>query len=72
MSRYLEILAVNREGTIYIQEDFGDVSLMNRLEQSGYTDEVYDLFRKSLKELAHFANSGRQRTGLRKLDIDIR
>jgi aminoglycoside/choline kinase family phosphotransferase len=53
-----EILAVNQEGTIYIQEDFGDVSLMNRLEESGHTDEVYNLFRKSLKELAHLQIQG--------------
>lgn len=53
-----EILAVNQEGTLYIQEDFGDLSLMNLLEQSGYTDEVYQLFRKSLKELAHLQIQG--------------
>ena len=28
-----EIFAVNTEGTLYIQEDFGDISLLNRLEQ---------------------------------------
>ena len=27
-----EIYAVNNEGSIYIQEDFGDISLLNRLE----------------------------------------
>src|SRR5580765_3985614 len=48
-----EIFAVNTEGTIYIQEDFGDISLMNILEQEGPCDHVYDLFRQSLKELAH-------------------
>ena len=30
-----EIYAVNTEGTIYIQEDFGDISLLNRLEAIG-------------------------------------
>src|SRR5436190_6088942 len=30
-----EIYVVNTEGTIYIQEDFGDISLLNRLEASG-------------------------------------
>ena len=53
-----EIYAVNTEGTIYIQEDFGDISLLNRLEQSGPSDIVYDLFRKSLKELAHLQIRG--------------
>jgi aminoglycoside/choline kinase family phosphotransferase len=49
---------VNTEGTIYIQEDFGDISLLNRLEASGHSDEVYDLFRKSLKALAHLQIRG--------------
>src|ERR1700712_1830088 len=30
-----EIYVVNTEGTLYIQEDFGDVSLLNVLEASG-------------------------------------
>jgi aminoglycoside/choline kinase family phosphotransferase len=53
-----EIFAVNTEGTIYIQEDFGDISLLNRLEQEGHNDQVYNLFRKSLKELAHLQIKG--------------
>jgi aminoglycoside/choline kinase family phosphotransferase len=53
-----EIYAVNTEGTIYIQEDFGDTSLLNRLEVSGPSDEVYGLFRKSLKALAHLQIQG--------------
>lgn len=48
-----EIFAVNDNYSVYIQEDFGDVSLLNKLEQFGYTDYVYDLFKQSLKELAH-------------------
>jgi aminoglycoside/choline kinase family phosphotransferase len=47
-----EIFAVNTEGTIYIQEDFGDVSLLNRLELSGPTLEIFELFKQSLSELA--------------------
>ena len=35
-----EIYAVNTEGTLYIQEDFGDISLLDRLEASGHSDEV--------------------------------
>jgi aminoglycoside/choline kinase family phosphotransferase len=57
-----EIYAVNDNHTIYIQEDFGDVSLLNKLEQYGYTDYVYDLFKKSLKALAHLQINGN--TGL--------
>ncbi|HET7003551.1 MAG TPA: RNase adapter RapZ [Puia sp.] len=53
-----EIYAVNTEGTIYIQEDFGDISLLNRLEALGPSDEAYDLFRKSLKALAHLQIQG--------------
>lgn len=36
----------------YLQEDLGDVSLLNHLETNGLTDEVYGLFRKSLEALA--------------------
>ncbi|MEO6916065.1 MAG: RNase adapter RapZ [Chitinophagaceae bacterium] len=46
------IYAVNSENTIYIQEDFGDNSLLNVLESQGYVQPVYDLFRDSLKNLA--------------------
>jgi aminoglycoside/choline kinase family phosphotransferase len=53
-----EIFAINSEGTIYIQEDFGDISLLNRLEQAGHTGEVFALFEQSLKELAHLQIQG--------------
>lgn len=53
-----EIYAVNTEGTIYIQEDFGDISLLNRLEETGHTAEIFDLFKKSLRELAHLQIQG--------------
>jgi len=53
-----EVYAVNEEKTIYIQEDFGDISLLNKLEQHGYTDYVYRLFKKSLKALAHLQIEG--------------
>lgn len=47
-----QIYIVNNSETIYLQEDFGDESLLNRLEQKGYTQEVYNLFQKSLEQLA--------------------
>jgi aminoglycoside/choline kinase family phosphotransferase len=47
-----EIFTVNTTGTIYIQEDFGDISLLNRLEQSGPSQEIFELFKQSLGELA--------------------
>lgn len=48
-----KIYAVNENHSIYIQEDFGDVSLLNKLEQFGYNGYVYELFKQSLRELAH-------------------
>lgn len=47
-----EILAVSEDRQFYLQEDFGNVSLLNKLEEGGFTPPVYDLFRKSLEELA--------------------
>ncbi len=46
------ILAVSEDGAYYLQEDFGDVSLLNRLESEGFSPGVYDLFKKSLESLA--------------------
>lgn len=45
------ILGVNKEDTIYLQEDLGTESLLNKLEESGHGDYAYSLFQKSLKEL---------------------
>src|SRR5260221_8223621 len=53
-----EIFAVNDEQTIYMQQDFGSTSLLNELEANGYTDNVYELFQKSLKALAHLQING--------------
>jgi aminoglycoside/choline kinase family phosphotransferase len=47
-----QILAVSDDKTIYLQEDLGNISLLDILEQKGYTDEVYGLFRESLHQLA--------------------
>lgn len=46
------ILGVNEDDTIYIQEDLGHDSLLNKLEQNGHGDYVYGLFQKSLSALA--------------------
>ncbi len=48
-----DIYVVNEEGNIYLQQDFGDDSLLTRLEQHGHNEYVYELFKKSLKSLAH-------------------
>jgi aminoglycoside/choline kinase family phosphotransferase len=55
-----EIYAVNKEETIYLLEDFGDTSLLSKLEENGYNNEVYALFQKSLKELARLQIEGDQ------------
>jgi aminoglycoside/choline kinase family phosphotransferase len=47
-----QILIVSDDGACYLQEDFGDVSLLNKLEAEGFTQDIYDLFKKSLEELA--------------------
>jgi len=52
------ILAVNDEISAYLQEDFGEVSLLNILEGEGYTDKVYALFKKSLESLANLQITG--------------
>ncbi len=46
------IFCVNDDHTIYIQEDLGTESLLNKLEQNGHNDYVYGLFQKSLKALS--------------------
>jgi len=46
------ILAISDDRMFYLQEDFGDISLMDRLESEGYTEEIYGLFQKSLQTLA--------------------
>jgi aminoglycoside/choline kinase family phosphotransferase len=55
-----EIYSVNEDQTIYIQEDFGDQSLLNELEKHGYNEYVFGLFRQSLEELAHLQIAGDQ------------
>jgi aminoglycoside/choline kinase family phosphotransferase len=53
-----EILAVSEDGFFYLQEDFGDISLLYHLESKGFTDEVYELFKKSLESLAKLQVNG--------------
>jgi aminoglycoside/choline kinase family phosphotransferase len=47
-----QIFCVNETKDIYIQEDFGDTSLLNCLEQEGFVPTVYALYKKSLHQLA--------------------
>jgi aminoglycoside/choline kinase family phosphotransferase len=53
-----EILAVNEATTIYLQEDFGDLSLLNVLESSGHGETAYRFFEKSLRKLAQMQING--------------
>src|SRR5690349_20248291 len=53
-----EVYADSEDRIYYLQEDFGDVSLLNHLEADGFTQPVYDLFKKSLAELASLQVKG--------------
>jgi aminoglycoside/choline kinase family phosphotransferase len=48
-----EIFAVSDDRMYYLQHDFGDVSLLNCLEKDGFTQPVFDLFKKALQLLHH-------------------
>jgi aminoglycoside/choline kinase family phosphotransferase len=52
------ILAVSDDSTAYLQEDFGDISLLQKLETLGAVDEVYRLFKLSLEKLAELQVRG--------------
>ncbi len=52
------IFAINDDITAYLQEDFGDVSLLKCLEVEGFTINVYALFKKSLEALAELQVNG--------------
>ena len=53
-----EIYFASDDNKIYIQQDFGPVSLLNELEKHGETEYVYSLFQKSLKSLAQLQING--------------
>ena len=55
-----EIFLVNEDETIYLQEDFGDVSLLNVLEQNGYHHHAYSLFQQALQRLAYMQIRGQE------------
>ncbi|HMG67393.1 MAG TPA: RNase adapter RapZ [Chitinophagaceae bacterium] len=52
------ILAVNDDSSVYLQEDFGDRSLLKILETEKFTGTVYSLFKKSLEALAELQVKG--------------
>jgi aminoglycoside/choline kinase family phosphotransferase len=53
-----EIIAVSDDTLFYLQQDLGDVALLNHLESKGFTDEVYGLFKHSLETLAQLHVKG--------------
>ncbi|SDC68851.1 RapZ C-terminal domain-containing protein [Niabella drilacis] len=46
------ILAISADRMYYLQDDYGNISLINHLEEQGETAPVYELFKNSLGELA--------------------
>ena len=53
-----QIFAVSEEKTIYIQEDLGTDSLLDKLEQHGYNEYTYNLYKQTLRELAKVQITG--------------
>lgn len=53
-----KVYFVSDDARIYIQEDFGRVSLLNELEKFGQNEYVFELFKKSLTALAHLQIKG--------------
>lgn len=47
-----KVLFVSPAKDIYIQEDLGDLSLLDSLEKEGYTAESYTRYKRSLEQLA--------------------
>jgi aminoglycoside/choline kinase family phosphotransferase len=47
-----QVYAISPDRTCYIQEDFGDNSLLSVLESRGTCESVFELFKQSLSELA--------------------
>jgi aminoglycoside/choline kinase family phosphotransferase len=54
------LCAVSESKQCYIVEDLGDTSLLNCIEQEGHSPRVFDLFKKSLSELACMQIKGEQ------------
>ena len=55
-----QIFGTNEDETIYLQEDLGDETLLNRLEKEGYTEPVKDLFKETLRQLARLQVLGNE------------
>ena len=53
-----EILHNDLEKTMYLQTDLGDVSLFEIMKAEGFSDHVFNLFKKSLSQLARLQIEG--------------
>jgi aminoglycoside/choline kinase family phosphotransferase len=53
-----EILATHPDNTIYLQSDFGDVSLYDIMRNEGFTERVFELFKKTSAQLARLQIEG--------------
>lgn len=53
-----EILHVSEDESMYIQSDLGDISLFNIMQQEGFSDRVFELFKKTLSQLARLQIEG--------------
>ncbi|MEP6514035.1 MAG: phosphotransferase, partial [Parafilimonas sp.] len=47
-----QIYAISNDETVYIQQDLGTLSLLDKLEEYGENHHMYNLFKKSLQQLA--------------------
>lgn len=54
------IFSVSDDESIYLQQDFGDISLLDELQQHGYHGHVYGLFQQSLQQLAYIQIRGHE------------
>jgi aminoglycoside/choline kinase family phosphotransferase len=46
------VMAISNDRLVYIQEDVGSISLLDKLEKQGLSEEVYSYYQQSLCELA--------------------
>ena len=54
------VFASSDDGLLYLQQDLGTESLLNKLEQNGHTAYSFDLFKKSLQQLARLQINGHE------------
>lgn len=60
------IFYVSEDKSIYIQEDFGSICLLDKLEEEGFNDHIYGLYKKSLAKLAELQVKGHELVDYRK------